>query len=58
MSASGAVKIVGADDTDHRLLHLLLCEPECIKQTSVGRLLGTRFHIVTSHYFSPPLSLK
>ena len=41
--------VVGTDNTHHGLLHLLLRKSESIKQTSVGRLLGTRFHIVTSH---------
>ena len=38
--------VVGRDDTDERLLHLLLGKAECIKQRAVGCLLHPRFHVI------------
>ena len=38
--------IVGRDDADERLLHLLLGKTECIKQRAVGCLLHPRFHVI------------
>ena len=41
--------VVGANHTDHRLLHLFLGKSQGIHQTSVGRLLHALPYMITNH---------
>ena len=41
--------VVGAHNTDHRLVHLLLGKSQRVKQTSMRCLLHPFFYIITLH---------
>ncbi len=41
--------VVGADDTDHRPLHLLFGHSKCVKQTAGGGRLHTYSYMITIH---------
>ncbi len=52
--------IIGTDDADERLCHLLPGESKGIEQTSVGRLLDALLDVITEHIFllSAPFALR